>query len=116
MGQLGHQLDLPEKPLGAHGTGDVRPENLDGHVATVAEVAGQVDGGHAAGAQFAPNVVAAGQGGRQASRLGHWEDFSTGTRFGMDSSNDASAASIAQRPSHHFSLDSLPRGRYHPTP
>ena len=55
-------LDLREEPLGADDGGELGAEHLDGDLAVVAEVLGEVDGGHAALAQLALDPVAVGQG------------------------------------------------------
>ena len=62
MLQVGDGLDLAEEPLGADDGREVGPEDLDGDLALVAEVAGEVDGGHAALAQLALDAVAVGEG------------------------------------------------------
>ena len=52
----------------------VGAEDLDGHLALVLEVLGKVDGGHAALAKVAFDLVAVGQGGREpGGDLGHAE-------------------------------------------
>ena len=50
-------LYLREKPLGAEGSGEIRVEDFDRDVAVVAEVMSEIDGRHAAGADFAVEAV-----------------------------------------------------------
>ena len=72
MLQVGRELDLGQEPLGADHGRELGPEHLQGHPPGVADVLGQVDGGHAAGADLALEPVAVGQGGLEAGlRLGH---------------------------------------------
>jgi len=59
-------LDLDHEPLGAEHGGQLGPQHLEGHLAIVAEVLGEVDGGHAAGAQLALDAVAVGEGSAEA--------------------------------------------------
>jgi hypothetical protein len=49
MLQPRRHLDLAEEPVGPDGGGELGAEDLDGDGAAVLEVAGEVDGGHAAG-------------------------------------------------------------------
>ena len=73
MLEVGGGLDLREEPLRAEHGGQLGPEHLDGDLAVVLEVVGQVDGGHAALAQLALDLVGIGQGGLQATEeIGHW--------------------------------------------
>ena len=58
-------LDLGEKALGAEHGRQLRVEQLDGDFTTVAEVVGEVDGGHAAGTELALDPVAVRQGGSE---------------------------------------------------
>ena len=59
----GGEPDLPDEPLGAQRVRQLGMENLQGDGAVVPEIAGQVDGGHAAAAELALEHVAVGQGG-----------------------------------------------------
>jgi hypothetical protein len=59
--QPGRDLDFPEKPIGAECRGQLRPQDLDGHVPVVFEVPGQVHRCHAAGANFAFDFVSVGK-------------------------------------------------------
>jgi len=45
--ELGGDLDLAEKPVGAESGGELGPEHLDGHPPVVPGVHGQVNSGHA---------------------------------------------------------------------
>ena len=73
MLKVGGGPDFPQEPLGAEHRGQLGPEHLDGDLAVVLAVVGQVDGGHAALAQLALDLVGIGQGGLQATEeIGHW--------------------------------------------
>ncbi len=73
MVQPGGDLHFREEAFGAQRGGELGAEDLDGDVAIVPEVAGEVDGGHAAGAEFALDAVASGQGrGDAVDGLGHY--------------------------------------------
>ena len=60
---LGGYLDLTEEPFRAESGGKVGPEHLDGHLAMMLEILGQVDGCHAAATDLAVNTVTVGEGG-----------------------------------------------------
>ena len=53
---------------GAEGAGELGVEHLQGDGAVVAEVLGEVDGGHSAAAELALDAVAIGQGVAQSVR------------------------------------------------
>ena len=59
-------LDLGHESLATDDRGQLRPQDLDGHLPIVLQVVGQVDGGHSAGPQLSHDVVAVGQGGDEA--------------------------------------------------
>jgi len=59
-------LDLLHEPLGAEHGGELRAQHLDGDLAVVFEVLGQIDGSHAALAELTLDAVAIGEGGREA--------------------------------------------------
>ena len=61
--QLGRDFDFPEKSLGSERGGELGTEHLDGDLAPVAHVVGEVDGRHPAGAELADDRVAVGQRG-----------------------------------------------------
>ncbi len=67
-------MDLAEEPLAAQRLGQVGVEDLDGDVAIVLEVAGEVDGRHATGAELAVDAAVGGQSCRQIRRFhaGRW--------------------------------------------
>ena len=72
MLQVGRELDLGQEPLGPDHRGELGAEHLEGHPPGMADVLGQVDRGHAAGADLALDPVAVGQGELEAGlRLGH---------------------------------------------
>ena len=54
----GGEPDLPDEPLGAQRVRQLGMENLQGDGAVVPDIAGQVDGGHAAAAELALEHVA----------------------------------------------------------
>ncbi len=60
------ELDLAKEALGAERAGELGVEDLEGHRPVVAEVLGEVDGGHAAAPELAVEPVAVGQRGAQA--------------------------------------------------
>jgi len=64
--EVGGGLDLGEKALAADDGCQLGLEDLEGDLAMVLEILGQVDGGHAALAELTLDRVAAGQGGVQA--------------------------------------------------
>ena len=66
--EVGGGGDLAQEPLGADDRGQLRPEHLDRHLAVVLEVLRQVDGGHAAGAEFLLEAVAVGEGLGEAGK------------------------------------------------
>jgi hypothetical protein len=66
----GQDRPSPKKPLGAHGGGELGPQDLDGHAAVVPQVVGKIHGGHAARAELALEAVAVREGGRQAMQVG----------------------------------------------
>ncbi len=52
--------------------GQFRPQHLDRDFAMMLDIFSEIDGGHAAGAEFALDGVAVGEGGREAGGdLGH---------------------------------------------
>ena len=61
------RVDFADEPLGADHGREFRLEDLDGHLAAVPQVFGEIDGRHAAGAELALDPVAVGQGG------GEWD-------------------------------------------
>ena len=70
--ELGGELDLPEKPLGAEALGQLGLEDLHGDFSAVPRIVREVHGGHAAGAQLALDHVAVSQGPLEALELrGH---------------------------------------------
>jgi len=67
MGERRGQVDLAEEALGAERGSRIRPDDLDRHLAAVLQVASEVHGRHAARAELALNLAAAGQ--RRAQRF-----------------------------------------------
>ena len=70
MLQVGDGLDLAQEPLGADHRGELGAQDLDGDLAVVLEVLGQVHRGHAALAQLALDAVAVGERGGEAEGIG----------------------------------------------
>ncbi len=62
------EVDLGQEPLGSHGGGQLRAQDLDCDVAIVLQVVGQPDGGHAALAQLPLQDIAIREGSLQAIR------------------------------------------------
>ena len=81
MAEVGGGLDLAEEALGAERRRQLGPQHLDGDLAVVLEVLGEIDRGHAALAELALDAVAIAEGlgeavRRRRSRRGrpfhHW--------------------------------------------
>ncbi len=66
MLEVGGDLDLGEEPVAADDGTQFGVEDLDGDLAGVLQVLGEIDGGHAALAQLALEAVAVGECRRQA--------------------------------------------------
>ena len=72
MGEIGGDFDLPEEAVGAEGVGQLGVEHLEGDGPAVAEVAGEVDRGHAAPAELALEAIAIGESGLEVrEKVGH---------------------------------------------
>ena len=80
MGQPGRHPDLAHEPVAADLGGDLGTEDLDGHLALVAEVVGQEDHGHAAFAELSFDGVAAGERGSRGGAGGRSQWREDGTR------------------------------------
>ncbi len=65
MLQVGGHLDLVQEAFGAEHGGQLGVQHLDGDLAVVLDVVREVDGGHAAGAEFALDAIAVREGGCQ---------------------------------------------------
>ena len=82
--QVGGGLDLGEEALGADHGAEFGTQHLDRHLAVVLDVVGQVDGGHAAGAELALEGVAVGERVGQLGRNhGHDKDLPQGSGNGQ---------------------------------
>ena len=64
-------LDLAQEALAAEGGRQLRPEHLDGDLAVVLQVVGEVDHGHAAAPELALEAVLAGKGVLQVGEEVH---------------------------------------------
>jgi hypothetical protein len=65
---------LAEETLGADRGCQLRPKHFERHLPFVLQVAGEVDHGHAAAAEFALDVVTIGETGFQpVESVGHYE-------------------------------------------
>jgi hypothetical protein len=72
MLQPGRDLDLAGEPLGTEGRRELGAEHLDRHLAAVADIFGEIDGGHPSRSDLAGQNVSAREGGLQAvERVGH---------------------------------------------
>ena len=76
-----------EEPLAAEHGGELGVQHLDGDLAAVPQVLGEVDRGHAALAQLALEAIPVGEGGGEAGRGGGHEGDSIwpGGRAGASS-------------------------------
>ena len=75
-------LDLAEEALGAERGGELGAEHLDGDLAVVLQVVGEVDRGHAALAELALDPVGGRRGHAEAGRAGRWPWGPPGGRDG----------------------------------
>ncbi len=66
MREVSGDLDLAEKPLGSEDGGQLGPQDLDRDLATVFQILGEVDRGHAASAEFVLDGVVVREGGFQS--------------------------------------------------
>ena len=71
MLEAGGGLDFGEEALGAEDGAELGVQDLDGDLAVVLEVLGEVDGGHAALAELTLDAVAIGEGDGEALRGRH---------------------------------------------
>jgi hypothetical protein len=60
--QVGSEPDLAEKALASNPGGELGPEQLDRDGAVMLQVAGEIDGRHAAAAELPLDAVAVGEG------------------------------------------------------
>ena len=67
MSEARRDADLAREPVDSDNRREVRMEDLDSDIAVVFEIAGQEDHGHAAHGKLTLDLVAAGNGGSQAS-------------------------------------------------
>jgi hypothetical protein len=72
MRELRGDLDLAQEPVRAEERRELGVQDLEGDRAVVLEVLGETDGGHAAAAQLALDLVPAGKGSPEAiQQVGH---------------------------------------------
>jgi hypothetical protein len=69
--EIGGDLDLFGEAVGADDGGELGAEHLEGDLAVVLQVVGQVNGCHAAVAEFALDTVAVGEGRSETGGVGH---------------------------------------------
>ena len=70
--EVGRELDLGQEALGADHGGELGAQDLERDAAVVPDVLGEIDRGHAAGADLAVEAVAVRQGGLEpAEQFGH---------------------------------------------
>jgi hypothetical protein len=79
--EVGGDLDLGQKPLAADDGGELGVQHLDGHLAAVLHVFGQIHGGHAALSQLALETVTVGQGLGEAGRCSWRQILAISTRL-----------------------------------
>src|SRR5439155_1473689 len=78
--------DLAQEPVAADRRGELRPEHFDRHVPIVLPVVGEVDVGHAPGADLPIELIAVRERGPQAINLVHHAGTHVGPRWGADRS------------------------------
>ena len=70
--EVGGELDLGQEALGADHGGELGAQHLERDAAVVADVLGEIDGRHAAGADLTVQAIAVRQGGLEpAEQFGH---------------------------------------------
>ena len=69
MLQVGGELDLLEEPIGAEHGRQLGVQDLDGNMATVLDVFGEVHGRHAALTELALDAVAVGEGSAESRQV-----------------------------------------------
>jgi hypothetical protein len=85
MLQAGGGPDLQEEPLRSERGSELGAQDLERDGPIVSEVAGEIDGGHAAASEFALDAIAIGQGGREeVGRLGQGGNLGMPFRVRMD--------------------------------
>ena len=62
MGQVGGDPDFAQKPIGPERRGQIGTQDLDRHIPFVAEISGQINGGHAAHPEPPLDPVPIGEG------------------------------------------------------
>ncbi len=72
MIEPGDDLDLAIEPLWSERRGELGSEHLDGHLAAVLQIIGEVDRRHSPATQLALDGVTAGEGDAEAGQLIGW--------------------------------------------
>ena len=76
MLEIGGELDLGQEPLGPDHGGQLGAQDFQSDAPVVADVFGEVDGRHPAGADFVVEAVAVREGGLEpAKQFGHREIY-----------------------------------------
>ena len=70
MAQPRGDLDLAQEAIRAHGVRELGLEQLDGDLATMPDVVGEIHGGHPAAADHALDAIAAGERRSECRQLG----------------------------------------------
>jgi len=67
--EIGDDTDFAEEALGTERSGKFRPEHLERDLTLVAQVAGEVDGSHAALSQLTLELIPVSQRGTESVRM-----------------------------------------------
>ena len=107
---LRRRLDLGEEALAAERGAELRVEHLDGDVAIVLEVVGEIDGRHATRAELPLDAVASGKGGEETvDQVVHREPFRRSTSRTLSS---PAGGIIVQRSRERMRLASTKRAHH----
>jgi hypothetical protein len=80
VSQVGRDLDLPNEAFGAEARGKLGPEDLDGNVAVMLQVLGEIDGGHTAAPDLPFDLITVGKGLGEGFLVFHGTRSSEGRR------------------------------------
>ena len=81
MLQICRDLDVAQESFGAQHFAEPGLQHFDGDITIVLDVVREIQGGHAAGTEFALDAIAVGQGGSEA--LHHAHDANAGIVRGI---------------------------------